>query len=59
MYFWNTQDKRLRGNVPLNEPTGKSLDKLGWFRLERNNQWTIHQGLEKITHAQVITSFLY
>jgi hypothetical protein len=52
MYFWDIQDKRLRGNVALNEPSAKSLDKLGWFRHE-NNKWLIYQGLEKITNAQV------
>lgn len=52
MYFWDARNRQLHANVQLNEPNEKSLDKLGWFRLE-NNQWVIHQGLEKITHAQV------
>jgi hypothetical protein len=52
MYFWDPRNKQLHGNVQLNEPNEKSLDKLGWFRLE-NNRWTVHKGLEKITHAQV------
>jgi hypothetical protein len=52
MYFWDARNKQLHGNVQLNEPNEKSLDKLGWFRYE-NSQWMIHKGLEKITHAQV------
>ncbi|KAI6189771.1 hypothetical protein M3Y97_00044600 [Aphelenchoides bicaudatus] len=54
MYFWDARNKQLHGNVQLNDPQEKSLDKLGWFRLE-NNQWTVQQGLEKITHAQHVS----
>jgi hypothetical protein len=54
MFFWDESDKLLRGNVLMNEPSESRLDRLGWFRWEAG-EWTIRQGLEKITQAQHVS----
>ncbi|KAI6199923.1 Transmembrane protein 26 family-containing protein [Aphelenchoides besseyi] len=54
MYFWDVNERQLRGNVLLNEFGESRLDRLGWLRWE-NGRWTVRRGLEKFTREMHVS----
>ncbi|CAJ0959835.1 unnamed protein product, partial [Mesorhabditis belari] len=56
VYFVREGTHELRGGIQLNRPEETSLNKMGWFRKNTNEQWEVRRGeilLKSALHVKV------